>query len=84
MPQDLSGNTFEERMDSLYLQAEAADKSLGRFMRELNARFTGEIVGAEGDMATLLCSDGEHQVPLAAVSRARLVYEITVGKKRKR
>lgn len=46
-------------------------------------RFKGEIIGAEGAFAMLRCSDGEHQVPIAAIGKARLVYEITMGQKRK-
>ncbi|MCA9543784.1 MAG: ribosome maturation factor RimP [Myxococcales bacterium] len=38
-------------------------------------RFTGEVLGVEGDAVGIRCSDGPHQVPLSTIQRARLKYE---------
>ena len=46
-------------------------------------KFTGEVMGVEGEQVALRCADGEHEVPLSAIQRARLRFEISVGKKRK-
>lgn len=44
MSQELQGTTFVEKMNDLYEQASLADVELGRILREVNARFTGQIV----------------------------------------
>jgi ribosome maturation factor RimP len=44
-------------------------------------KFTGKIIAAE-EAVTVLCADGEHAVPLAAIQKARLRYEdIDIGKR---
>ena len=45
-------------------------------------RFTGVIVGIREGAVVLTCSDGEHAVPLPAIHRARLRFELTIGKKK--
>lgn len=46
-------------------------------------KFTGEILGVDDDAhVEIRCADGEHRLPLSAIHRARLRYEVTVGKRR--
>ena len=45
-------------------------------------KFTGRLDGVEDGQVRLACADGEHRVPLAAINRARLRYEVTVGQRR--
>lgn len=44
-------------------------------------KFTGEIIGVDDGHVRVACSDGEHRLPLSTIHRARLRYEVTVGKK---
>ncbi len=46
-------------------------------------KFTGEVIGTDNEQVSLRCADGEHEVPLNAIQRARLRFDISVGKKRK-
>ncbi|MCA9559219.1 MAG: ribosome maturation factor RimP [Myxococcales bacterium] len=46
-------------------------------------KFTGTLDGVDGDDVLIRCSDGDHRVPLSAIHRARLRYEIEVGKRRR-
>jgi ribosome maturation factor RimP len=46
-------------------------------------KFTGEVIGTENEQVSLRCADGEHEVPLNAIQRARLRFEVSVGKKAK-
>lgn len=39
-------------------------------------KFTGELLGVEGADIQVRCSDGEHQVPLALIQRARLRFDM--------
>lgn len=43
-------------------------------------RFTGEILDADDTAVGIRCADGEHRVPLLSIQRARLRYEVKVGK----
>jgi len=45
-------------------------------------KFTGKVTGFENDDVYIECSDGAHQVPLDYIQRARLKYEVQIGKKR--
>ncbi len=47
-------------------------------------KFTGEILGTDGEAAHLRCADGEHHVPLSHIQRARLRYDVQIGKRRGR
>lgn len=44
-------------------------------------KFTGAIIGVDDGHVRLSCTDGEHRLPLSTIHRARLRYEVTVGKK---
>ncbi len=47
-------------------------------------KFTGVLDGLDepgGEAVKMTCSDGEHVIPLSYIHRARLRYEIQVGKK---
>lgn len=39
-------------------------------------KFTGELLGVEGDQVQVRCSDGDHDVPLALIQRARLRFDM--------
>ncbi len=45
-------------------------------------KFTGTVDGMAGDDVKMTCSDGEHLVPLAYIQRARLKYDLKIGKER--
>lgn len=45
-------------------------------------KFTGEILGVDDGAVRVRCADDEHRLPLSAIHRARLRYEVTVGKRR--
>jgi len=46
-------------------------------------KFTGEILGLDDEHRVhIRCADDEHHLPLSAIHRARLRYELTVGKRR--
>ena len=50
-------------------------------------KFTGILAGLEGpagDAIRMNCSDGEHVIPLAYIHRARLRYEVEMGKNNRR
>ena len=45
-------------------------------------KFTGEILGVDDGHVDVRCADDAHRLPLSAIHRARLRYEVTVGKRR--
>lgn len=46
-------------------------------------KFTGELLGLdETGRVRIRCADDEHHLPLAAIHRARLRYELAFGKRR--
>ncbi len=45
-------------------------------------KFTGEILGVDDGHVEVRCADDAHRLPLSAIHRARLRYEVTVGKRR--
>ncbi len=45
-------------------------------------KFTGVLGGVEGDAVLIRCTDAEHRVPLSAIYRARLRYEVEIGQRR--
>jgi ribosome maturation factor RimP len=50
-------------------------------------KFTGVLDGldgADGDAIRIICSDGEHLVPMDYIHRARLRYEVEIGKDNRR
>lgn len=47
-------------------------------------KFTGTVRGMDGDGVRVECSDGEHLVPLAYVQRARLKFDLKIGKEPRR
>ena len=47
-------------------------------------KFTGTVLGSDDECVSLRCADGEHLVPLAAIQKARLRSEVTVGKRRRK
>jgi ribosome maturation factor RimP len=46
-------------------------------------KFTGIVGGYENEEVSVECSDGSHQIPIDYIQRARLRYEIEIGKKRR-
>ncbi len=45
-------------------------------------KFTGKIAHVEGDLVHLICSDGEFDIQLGTIQKARLRYELAIGKLR--
>ena len=45
-------------------------------------KFTGVNGGLTGENVVIECSDGQHDVPLAFIQKARLKYKMNFGKKR--
>ncbi len=46
-------------------------------------RYTGELLGVDGDTVQIRCSDGAHAVPLSSIQKARLRYEdVPIGRPR--
>ena len=64
--------------------AYAGEKALLNLSTPLMGRrkFTGVLVGAADGNVAIECHDGDHQVPLAYIKRARLQFELEVGKKK--
>ena len=47
-------------------------------------KFTGMMGGMADADVRMTCSDGEHLVPLAYIQRARLKYDLKIGKERRK
>ena len=45
-------------------------------------KFTGTVAGMEDGGVCIDCSDGRHLLPLDYIQRARLKYDVQIGKKR--
>lgn len=77
----MSATDFEQRVGQT-AAIQLADPLDGR------RNFTGELLGLEGapgdpdEAVRIRCSDGEHDVPLASIHKARIKYELPMGQKR--
>ena len=46
-------------------------------------KFTGQLAGMSDDRVRIECTDGEHELPLEYIHRARLKFEMQNSKKRR-
>lgn len=71
-------------MSSAHFVAYAGEKALLNLSTPLMGRrkYTGVITGVEDGQVAIQCADGDHQVPLAYIKRARVLFELEVGKKK--
>jgi len=46
-------------------------------------KFTGQLAGMTEDRVRIECADGEHEIPLDYIHRARLKFEMQTSKKRR-
>ena len=71
-------------MSAAHFAAYVGEKALLNLSTPLMGRrkFTGALAGVEGGNVAIECADGDHEVPLAYIKRARLVFELEVGKKK--